>query len=59
MRHIGGKNTIKYDLEIIKNNIDLFQDEIEKRKAQSIHDIIILSYLLNNNCMTEYLSWSE
>jgi hypothetical protein len=57
MRHIGGRSSINYDLEIIKNNIDLFQDEIEKRKAQSIHDIIILAYLLNNQYMSEYLYW--
>ena len=57
MRHIGCRSSINYDLEIIKNNIDLFQDEIEKRKAQSIHDIIILAYLLNNQYMSEYLYW--
>ena len=58
MRHIGGRNTIKYDLEVIKNNIELYQDEIEKRKAQSMHDIIILAYLLNNQYMSDYLYWN-
>jgi len=57
MRHIGGRQTIHYDLEVIKNNIELYQDEIEKRKSQSVHDILILAYLLNNQFMSDYVNW--
>jgi hypothetical protein len=54
MRHIGGRSTIAYDIEMMKTNADNYQNEIVKRRAQLIHDSIILCLLLQQGLMEDY-----
>jgi hypothetical protein len=53
MRHVGGRSTIAYDLEIIRGNPENFQNEIQRRKSQLIHDALILTVLLQNKLICE------
>ena len=53
MRHVGGRDTIAYDLEIIRGNPENFQNEIQRRKAQLIHDALVLTALLQNKLICE------
>lgn len=57
MRHIGGRDTILYDLEIIKNDKSAYNQEIIKRKSQLIHDYITLCILLSKGIIPEYIDY--
>jgi hypothetical protein len=54
MRHIGGRDTILYDLEIIKNDKFAYNLEIRRRQAQIMHDYITLCILLSKGFVPEY-----
>ena len=60
MRHIGGRDTILYDLEIMKNNKVTYIQEVNRRKAQLMHDYITLCILLSKGVVPDYADcWED
>jgi len=55
MRHVGSKNTLIYDLEMLKTI--QYREEIANREGQLIHDLLIYLILHQQGLLERYKHW--